>query len=103
MGMALDFDEDDGVVLMQGSLGGGQGDRDVLLQLREQHAEQAQAAFTLQTTKSWNEVMYWMVRSSLHRVARPTREGESGLLCSTMNSTLLNDIIARRGQQNVAQ
>lgn len=44
------------------AFGGDPGDQEHLLQLRAQHVEQAQTAFALQTTKSWHEARYWMVR-----------------------------------------
>jgi hypothetical protein len=43
-------------------LGGAPDDEGELLQMREQHAEEARDAFALQTTKSWQEVRYWLVR-----------------------------------------
>jgi hypothetical protein len=49
-----------------GRLGGAPDDEGELLQMREQHAEEARDAFALQTTKSWQEVRYWLVRTSMH-------------------------------------
>lgn len=64
-----ELDEDD--LMLTSSLGGGGGgDSEQLLQLRAQQAEDAKAAFTLQTTKSWHEARYWLVRVSKLLVLR---------------------------------
>lgn len=55
------FDDEDMSLADRGSF----DEEQQLLQVRAQHTEEAQAAFALQTTKSWHEARYWLVCCSV--------------------------------------
>jgi hypothetical protein len=69
---AADVDSGAANLSMLEGLGPAPDDEGELLQMRARHAEEARDTFTLQTTKSWQEVRYWLVRpaSLLHKQIR---------------------------------